>query len=161
MRNTFNYLKKALNNKVDILEKDSEVGYVQFETFKTDVAGVFKQKKYLFKKKNFWSSNYEIYREDNQQLIGEVVFSLWKSKAEIKLINGENFVMKAKNFWSTQWSLDDTNREVVDFEQTRNFWTDEGTITANVNDNEKMGLLVILSIFVNFVYRRRAEGAAV
>lgn len=161
MRNTFNYLKKALNNKIDILERDSAVGYVQFETFKTAVTGEFKQKKYQFRKKNFWSSNYEIFREDNQQLIGEVVFSLWKGKAEITLINDEKFVMKAKNFWNTQWSLDDTNRDIVDFEQTRHFWTDEGTITANVNDNEKMGLLVLLSVFVNFIYRRRSEGAAV
>lgn len=160
MRNTFNYLKKALTNKIDILERESEVGYVQFDTFKTDVAGVFKQKKYLFKKKSFWSANYDIYREDNQQLIGEVIFSVWKGKANISLINGEKFVMKAKNFWSTQWSLDDTNREVVDFEQTRYFWSDEGTITANVNDNEKMGLLVLLSVFVNFVYRRRAAAAS-
>ncbi|GAB3516436.1 hypothetical protein [Emticicia fontis] len=160
MRNTFNYLKKALNNKIDILERDSEVGYVQFESFRTDVAGVFRQKKYLFKKKSFWSSNYNIFREDNQQLIGEVIFSVWRNKAEIRLINGEKFVMKAKNFWSTQWSLDDTNREVVDFEQTRHFWTDEGTITANVNDIEKMGLLVLLSVFVNFIYRRRAAAAS-
>ena len=160
MRNSFNYLKKALNNKINILERESEVGYVQFDTFRTDVAGVFKQKKYAFKKKNFWSSNYDIYREDNNQLIGEVIFSVWKSKAEISLINGEKFVMKATNFWSTKWSLDDTNRDVVDFEQTHHFWTDEGKITAHVNDNEKMGLLVLLSVFVNFVYRRRAAAAS-
>ncbi|MBA4852254.1 hypothetical protein [Emticicia sp. BO119] len=160
MRSTFNYFKKALNNRINILERDAEVGYVQFDTFKTGVEGEFKQKKYAFKKKNFWSSNYDIYREDNQQLIGEVIFSVWKSKAEITLINGEKFTMKAKNFWSTKWGLDDTNREVVDFEQTRHFWTDEGTVTANVNDNEKMGLLVLLSVFVNFVYRRRASEAA-
>ncbi|RFS16666.1 hypothetical protein [Emticicia sp. C21] len=160
MRNTFNYLKKALDNKVDILDRDAEVGYVQFETFKTDVAGVFKHKKYVFKKKNFWSANYDIYREDNQQLIGEVIFSVWKGKADITLINGEKFTMKAKNFWNTQWSLDDTNREVVDFEQTKNFWTDEGTVTVTSNDSEKMGLLVLLSVFVNFVYRRRAAEAA-
>jgi hypothetical protein len=160
MRSTFNYLKKALTNKIDILERESEVGYVKFDTFKTDVAGVFKQKKYLFKKKNLWSPNYDIYREDNQQLIGEVIFSVWKGKASISLINGEKFVMKAKNFWSTQWSIDDTNREVVDFEQTKYFWSDEGTITANVNDNEKMGLLVLLSVFVNFIYRRRAAAAS-
>ncbi|RYU96652.1 hypothetical protein [Emticicia agri] len=160
MRNTFNYLKKALNNKIDILERESAVGYVQFETLKTDVAGVFKQKKYLFKKKSFWSSNYDIYREDNQQLIGEVIFSVWKGKADITLINGEKFTMKAKNFWNTQWSLDDTNREVINFEQTKTFWTDEGTVTVTSNDNEKMGLLVLLSIFVNFVYRRRSAEAA-
>jgi hypothetical protein len=159
MRNTFNYLKKALNNKIDILDQESAVGYVQFDTFKADVAGEFRQKKYIFKKKSFWSANYDIFKEDNLQLIGEVVFSGWKSKAEISLINGEKFVMKAKNFWGTQWSLDDTDRDLVDFEQTKYFWTDEGTITANVNDNEKMGLLVLLSVFVNFVYRRRSEGA--
>ncbi|UTA68814.1 hypothetical protein [Emticicia sp. 21SJ11W-3] len=160
MRNTFNYIKKALDNKIGILERETEVGFVQFGNFKTDVAGVFKDKKYLFKKKSFWSSNYVIYRDDNQQLIGEVIFSNWKRKAEISLANGEKFVMQSKNFWSTQWSLDDTNREVVDFVQTRNFWTNEGTITADVKDNEKMGLLVLLSTFVNFVYKRRAAEAA-
>ncbi|WP_259014016.1 hypothetical protein [Emticicia fluvialis] len=160
MRNTFNYIKKALDNKIGILERETEVGFVQFGNFKTDVAGVFKDKKYLFKKKSFWNSDYEIYRDDNQQLIGEVVFSNWKQKAEITLINGEKFVMQSKNFWSTKWSLDDTNRDVVDFEQTKYFWTDEGTITANVHDNEKMGLLVLLSTFVNFVYRRRSAAAA-
>lgn len=159
MINTFNYLKKALYDKIEISDRDSEVGYVQFGNFKSDVAGVFRQKKYIFKKKSFWNSNYDIYRDDNQQLIGEVVFSSWKQKAEISLINGEKFVMKAKNFWSTKWSLDDTNRDVLDFEQTRYFWTDEGTITANVNDNEKMGLLVLLSVFVNYVYQRRAASA--
>lgn len=160
MRNTFNYLKKALDNKINILERESEVGYVQFGNFKTDVAGVFREKKYVFKKKNFWSANYDIFREDNNQLIGEVKFSAWKSKAEISLINGEKFVMKAKNFWSTQWALDDTNREIVDFEQTHYFWKDEGKITTHVNDTEKMGLLVLLSVFVNFVYRRRAAAAS-
>lgn len=160
MKNTFNYLKKALNNKIDILERDSEVGYLQFDTFKTGVAGEFKHKKYAFKKKNFWSSNYDIYREDNQQLIGEVIFSVWKMKADVSLINGEKFVIKSKNFWNTQWTVEDSDREVADFEQTKYFWKNEGTITANVNDNEKMGLLVLLGIFVNFIYQRRAGEAA-
>lgn len=160
MRNTFNFLKKALNSKINILDRDSEVGFVQFGNFKSDAAGVFGTKKYQFKKKNFWSGNYDVYREDNQQLIGEVIFSTWKMRAEISLINGEKFVIKSKNFWNTQWTMDDTNRDVVDFEQTRNFWTNEGTVTANVNDNEKMGLLVLLGIFVNFVYQRRTGEAS-
>jgi len=160
MRNTFNYLKKALSNKINVLERDSEVGYVEFDSFKTDVAGEFKQKKYLFKKKSFWKSDYQIYREDNKQLIGEITFSNWKRKAEINLINGEKFTMETKNFWGTQWRIDDINREVLEFEKTKQFWSNEGIITANINDNEKMGLLVLLGIFVNFVYERRAAAAA-
>lgn len=160
MRNTFNFLKKALDNTINISDRDSAVGYVQFGSFKTDVAGEFKQKKYLFKKKNFFSPSYDIYREDNKQLIGEVIFSNWKRKAEITLANGEKFVLKNKNFWGSQWSIDDKNREVVEFDQTKQFWTDEGTINTNVDDNEKMGLLVLLGIFVTYVFRRRAAAAS-
>lgn len=160
MRNTFNFFKKALDNTVNVLDRDSPVGYVQFNSFKTDVLGAFRQKKYLFKKKSFWSGNYDIYRADNQQLLGKVTFSNWKRKADITLVNGEKFLLKNKNFWGTQWSIDDTNREVIDFEQTKQFWADEGSITARVDDNEKMGLLVLLGIFVTYVFRRRAAAAS-
>lgn len=160
MRNTFNFIKKALDNTISILDRDAPVGHVQFGTFKNDVAGVFKQKKYLFKKKNFWSPSYNIFRDDTQQLIGEVVFSNWKRKAEITLASGETFTLKNKNFWGTQWSIEDTNREVVDFDQTRQFWTDKGTITTSVDDNEKMGLLVLSGLFVTYVFRRRAAAAS-
>ena len=160
MRNTFNYLKKALDNKIEITEKEAAVGFLQFSNFKTDVAGVFKQKGYLFKKKSFWNYNYEIYRDDNQQLIGEVVFSNWKKKAEITLVNGEKFTTQTTNFWGTQWRVDDANREVLDFTQTRQFWNTEGTINTNLADSEKMGLLVLLGIFVNFIYVRRSAAPA-
>ncbi|WP_337042874.1 hypothetical protein [Emticicia sp. 17c] len=160
MRNTFNYFKRIFTNKIEILEKEAEVGHVQFNNFKTEVTGEFKHKIYSFKKKGFWSSGYDIYRKDNEQLIGEVVISNWKKKAEITLINGEKFVMEPKNFWGTQWRIDDTNREVMNFQQTKKFFANEGSINAEVNDNEKMGLLVLLGIFVNFLYQRRSAAAA-
>lgn len=160
MRNTFNYLNKVLDNKIEITEREAAVGFLQFSHFKTDVSGVFKQKGYLFKKKGFWNSDYDIYRNDNQQLIGEVVFSFWKKKAEITLVNGEKFTMQTTNFWGTQWRVDDTNREVLDFAQTRYFWSEEGTINTNVNDNEKMGLLVLLGVFVNTIYNKRSAAGA-
>ena len=160
MAATMNFSKKAFSNKIEILGRDGALGYVNFSVFKTNAEGEFQNKKYLFKRKTFWSIDYNIYKADNEQLIGEVIFSAWTRKAEIILASGERFILKNKNIWGTQWRMDDANRQVAEFAQTKQFFNQEGTITTTVNDSEKMGLLVLLGLFVNQMFRRRAsEGA--
>jgi hypothetical protein len=161
MATIIKYSKKALSNVVDIISGADSIGYIEFSAFKSSFETAINGKQYLFKKKSFWSADLQVYKVDNEQFMAEINFALWSQKIEISLANGEKFLLKKKSIWNgNNWTLENASSELINFEQTKYFWNDEGQITITSNDSEKTNLLALISLAAIYITRRRAAAAA-
>jgi hypothetical protein len=156
---TISYSKKAFSNVFDIFNGSSAIGYLKFSNWNSEIKSYFNGKDYLFAKKGFWKFGFNVYEVDTQNLVADIEFSSWKQKAEINF-EGQKYLLKNSNFWGTKWDLLDENKKLIEFQLTKQFWNEEGTIAYYTNDSEKMNLLAMTGLATINIFRRRAAAAA-
>ena len=139
--------------KIDLFREGNVIGGIESRGFwRNTTAGYLHDKKFTFVNKGVFSSRTEIFDQSNN-LIGDIEYSSWSSKAEVDL-NGSKFYWKSSNFWATKWILEDQyNKEIhlVKSEFSVNYSTYE--------DNEFLFLLATFLLF-NYHQKMSASGAA-
>ncbi len=140
------------NNHIELLRDNHVIGKVEKSGFwGIHAKGYLLDKNYTFLNKGNFSSRTEI-RDDNNNLIGEVIYSIWSSKAKIDL-NGKKYYWGPKNFWGTKWKLTD--------ELGREIFIEKNEFTVNFASTENLEFIYFLSAFLLYnSYKRMAAATA-
>jgi hypothetical protein len=166
MNKELNWTKKAFNRTIEFNNANGEsVGSIKFRLFDNHVEGELYGKKILFDIHGFINKEVEISDEQNNNL-GKILLG-FRSKAAVKLANGEEYIWHRANFFMTQWELihdlpnTDNDPVIIEYDRERHFLNEAGNISL-VDVQENAELLTLIGFFVGFYYlRRRRRVAAV
>ena len=140
------------NNHMELLKDNHVIGKVERLGFwGLHAKGYLFDKNYTFLNKGSFSTRTEIW-DDKDNLIGEVSYSLWSSKAKIDL-NGKKYYWGPKNFWGTKWKLAD--------ELGREIFIKKNKFNVNYASTENLEFIYFLSAFLLYnSYKRMGAAAA-
>ncbi len=88
-----NWKKGLFSSKYRLFDNNIEIGEFSQSAFSSNSFGKINESKLKFRKKGIFNSETEITDLNSNQLIGNVKFNGWGSKAEIKMDN-KNYLWK-------------------------------------------------------------------
>ncbi len=138
-----NWKKGLFSSKYKLFENNIEVGYFSPSAFSSTSIGKLKESKLKFRTKGFFSSETEIIDLNSKQLIGNIKFNSWRSKAEIK-IKDKNYLWKYGNFWHSKWSISENGQQLVNYQSS----TTCGDVEALIENNS----LILCGFYVYNYY---------
>jgi hypothetical protein len=77
----YNYFSSGFNNKVEITKENLPFASIIFNSWKSTVLAQMNQRNFEFKKKSFWSSDYDLV--ENEQIIASISFKIFSDKTSI------------------------------------------------------------------------------
>ena len=154
----YNYFSSGFNNKVEISKENRPFGTITFNSWKSTVIAQMNQRNFEFKKKSFWSSNYDLF--ENERIIATITFKSFSDKTIIFLEEKGEFQLKRVDFWGKKWEIINERGEKITLEKRSNFWNQKGSIYSESNNSDSTDLLALIATFILFVKSRRAAAAA-
>ncbi|TCC91911.1 hypothetical protein EZ428_09185 [Pedobacter frigiditerrae] len=106
-----------------------------FDTWRSEAKAISQSKNYRFKDDGLYGTTTQIF-DGNNELIGFISYSDWKSKATITLNSGEKYAFEFTNTWHSQWRITNFNDKQINYDSS----TSSGTVVSN-NDDELMLLI--------------------
>lgn len=106
-----------------------------FDTWRSEAKAISQSKNYRFKDDGLYGTTTQIF-DGNNELIGFITYSDWKSKATITLNSGEKYAFEFTNNWHSQWRITNFNDKQINYDSS----TSSGTAVSN-NDDELMLLV--------------------
>ncbi len=138
-----NWKKGLFSSKYKLFDNNNvEIGDFSQSAFSGTSIGKINESKLKFRKKSFFSSETEITDLNSNQLIGNIKFNGWRSKADIK-INDKNYLWKYDNFWHSKWSIYENGQQLVNYKSSTTY----GNIESLIEND-----LLILSGFYVYNY---------
>lgn len=104
--------------------------------------------KFFFDVKGIFSDSVDIYNGQNQ-LIGTIDLSMWRSNATIDLRNGEKFHFQKTDFFSSEWQVYDDQHVLIHFK--KDWFVNEGKIDI-YQEND---LCLAIGIFLISLYKQK------
>ena len=147
MKPSLTWTKGVFNNLHKIYSDGNLIGEIKEKALSQSAKGSIRGREYLFRTHGYFNQKTEIIDRTDNQVVGEIQFNSWKSKATIAL-NGKIINWKYDNLWNTQWSLSDSDGTVMKFNSS----ITKGQIDAGQDDE----LLVLTGLFVKNYYMQTA-----
>ena len=136
--------KKGFFSNNCILYKNGElIGNLREKSFSNTAVAELNGKGFLFRTKGFFKQHTDIIDSSTNQVLGEISYNNWKSKATI---SGRNKTVNwsYNNFWNTKWSLSDQNGIEIKYAGS----STKGSIQSNTDD----ALLILSGLYVTNYY---------
>lgn len=147
MAKLINWKQNWLNSKLELFVDGLQMGAIIFSRWKNQAESTFAHQDYLFKCEGFWLKKTNIFDQKTNELVAEITYGNWKSKAIIRLASGEEYEWTPTNFWKSQFTVSnhiDTNIVYQRCSKT-------GSITSNVDT----ALLIVAGLYIKQVYNKR------
>jgi len=140
-----NWKSEIFSSTIIVSKKNKKIAFFTSELFSETTSLKIDEIKYNFFKKGIFSEKTLIFNTSTKEIIGEIVYESFKTKARIKL-NDKNYIWKNENFWNSKWSLTDENGILTKYDS--NF--SGGQIESITNDY----LLILTGLFTTNYYLR-------
>ncbi|MGV3559941.1 hypothetical protein [Larkinella arboricola] len=161
MEKQLHWVKEAFSRQVVIMDGDRIVGGMHRDLLVRDVDAYLNHVHIFFDVTGFLVHSVNIHDKNaGDKIIGRIDFGVFNG-ANVLLETGEKYTWRRENFMMHEWSLvaDDpdtrSERELVHYDRTRKFLTDEGTIEL-VTEMPNAEMLILTGLFVrNYFLRKR------
>lgn len=154
----YNYFSSGFNNKVEITKENLPFASIIFNSWKSTVLAQMNQRNFEFKKKSFWSSDYDLF--ENEQIIASIIFKTFSDKTSIFFSGKGEYQLTRVDFWGKKWEIINERGEKITLEKSSNFWNQKGNISSESNNSDSTDLIALIGTFILFVKSRRAAAAA-
>ncbi|WP_293888935.1 MULTISPECIES: hypothetical protein [unclassified Sphingobacterium] len=111
-KSIYNWKNNLFGTKSTLYCNDAVIGSLESIDWNLDAHVSIHKDKYRFINKGLFNPYTEI-RNQNNELIGDIEYNSWKSKATISLIN-KKYTWSPKNRWMTAWQIEDELGKVVE-----------------------------------------------
>lgn len=145
MKSVLNWKRGTFSTTCRIFSGKEPIGELTNNAFKQTAHGVIHNKRYLFKTKGLFKQETQILDEVSHQLLGNITYNSWKSRATIRNADRTLF-WKYDNGWQTRWSLYDDQGILMKFAGG----SSKGTIECEEEDD----LLILTGMFVTNYYQQ-------
>lgn len=145
MKSLLTWKKGTFSSTCQISSGEEIIGELANYTFKQTAEGVIRNKRYLFRTKGLFKQETQIIDGENDQIIANITYNSWKSRATIQLTD-RTLYWKYDNAWQSKWSLFDDQGILMKFAGG----SSKGTIECE-EDND---LLVLTGMFVTNYYQQ-------
>ena len=143
METKLNWKSGLFKNTYNIYSAEAQVGKLKENTWSGAAEGELNGKKYIFKTRGFFRQKTLIIDPLNNDIIGEITFHTWMTKATIR-IRDKIFNWKYDNWLNTKWSI--YNPEEILIHYSGSFL--KGKISTSINEE----LLILTGLFVTNYY---------
>jgi hypothetical protein len=106
--------KKLFSNKFEIFQSEMPVGELKNKSWTRTSIGELNSRKYMFSSKGFFKQEAEITDINNNNVIGKISFSSWRSKAIITY-NNQEYTWQSENLFGNKWSISQGDEAIVRF----------------------------------------------
>ena len=114
MNITYQWKKKVFSDSFKVFSDDAQIARLKNKAFSNTALGEVGGKHYNFKTKGFFKQRTVVIDENADSQVGEINYSHWKSKAEVKL-HGKTYTVKYNNFFNTKWSVENTEGKQIQY----------------------------------------------
>jgi len=139
MKTSLHWKNELFTGTCKIYSEDTLVGYLNERSWSIYSEGELNGEKYLFKTKGFFNRETQIYKIENDILIGKITYNTWRRKAEIEY-SGKVYSWSFINAFSTLWILQDDEGFMIRYNSS----CSKGTIESDMQNN----LLTLTGIFI-------------
>jgi len=151
-----NWKKGIFDSTYSIHAQNGQVGWLQNKTFSQESIGKLNGKRYAFRTTGTFHQKTYIYDLSDNKKIGEIDYSEWRTKAEIKF-NDYSMHWNYENLWNTRWRIKGAEGGNIEYVSS----TTAGVINSNTDNELEIltGLYVtnyfkqlsLLSLFIIFI----------
>lgn len=129
-----------------------QIGNLEIGVWSNKSKSVLNDQEYEFVTKGFFNKETIIIDPRSSQSIGIISYGRWRSKATIKMLNGDEYNFQFTNFWQSKWNLS-KNLQFINYHGSRS----KGEIVAHFPDE----VIIISGLFIaNYFWHKRAAAAA-
>ena len=143
MQTNLKWEKGLFSCTYSIYSNGQMVGKLKDNSFTQSADGELNGKMYKFKTIGFLKQKTQIRDATNNNVIGEITYDNWMTKADITILN-KKAKWKYDNLWNTKWRIFDSKGMEIKFTGT----SSRGQIDSNTDDP----LLLLSGIFVTNYY---------
>jgi hypothetical protein len=143
MQTKITWKKNFFSNLYTIYSNGQQIGKLKEKTFSQTANGELNGKEYTFTTKGFFKQHTSIIDCSTNEVIGEIIYNNWMTKATI-IVDNKKVNWKYDNLWNTKWSI--YNSEGVHIKYAGS--STSGQIDSNVDD----ALLLLSGLFVTNYY---------
>lgn len=143
MQLNLTWKKGFFSNTYTLYKNGERIGDLREKPFSQTAVAEFNGEGYLFRTKGFFKQLTEIMDSSTNQVIGEISYNNWKSKATISGRN-KTVYWSYTNFWSSKWSLKDEDGTEINYAGS----STKGQIESNTDD----ALLILSGLYVTNYY---------
>jgi hypothetical protein len=111
-KSIYNWKNNLLGTKSNLYCNGTIIGSLKSIGCNLDAQVSIHNDQYSFKNKGLLNPYTEIRNQQNE-LIGDIEYNVWTSKATISLIN-KKYTWSPKNMWMTSWQIENEQGEVVE-----------------------------------------------
>lgn len=145
MKCILNWKRGAFSTTCRIFSGEKSIGELTNSAFKQTAHGIIHNRRFLFKTKGLFKQETQIFDGGSQQLLGNITYNAWMTKATIQFTDRTLF-WKYDNGWQTRWSLYDDQGTLMKFAGG----SSKGTIECEEEDD----LLVLTGMYVTNYYQQ-------
>jgi len=137
--------REIFSKTTKILNNNSEKGELINEMFSDSATAKINNEKFRFYKPDFFSRKTLIKDSNKKQIIGNIHYDFWKSKASIKL-NKKEYYLKSESFWRGKWSLSDKSEKLIEYRAK----STSGMIKTSIEND----LLLLIGLYITNNYQK-------
>ncbi|WP_075591069.1 hypothetical protein [Labilibacter marinus] len=137
--------KGLFSDSYSFYSGNNPVGELKNRSFSQNAEGVLNGERYLFSTKGTFKQRTDIFDLQKGELIGNIVYNEWRSKATIT-IKDKTYFWKYNNAWNTAWNLYDENGLNINYYSS--------TTKGSVISDEDNPLLLLTGLYVTNYYRQ-------
>jgi hypothetical protein len=140
-----NWKREIFDKTTKLIENNSERGRLIYENFSNLTTIKIQDEKFVFYKPDFLSQMIMIKDSSKKEIIGNIRYDFWKTKAYIKL-NESEYSLKNDSFWKGKWSLSEKSKKIIEFESK----SPNGIIRTSIEND----LLLFTGLYITNNYQR-------
>lgn len=143
MQTNLSWKKGVFSDRYKIFSNDQQIGSMKNKTFSQSATGEINGKSYTFKTKGFFKQHTEIWDHANNEVVGEITYNNWMTKAFLSL-KEKKYTWKYHNIWNTKWSIHESDKALINYKGS----STGGQIESVVNNE----LLILTGLYVTNYY---------
>jgi hypothetical protein len=143
MNTILTWKKGIFANTYNIYSDGKLIGKMKNNCFSQSDDGELNGMKYTFKTKGFFKHHTQIHDNQTNNIIGEITYNNWMTKATISIQNKKTY-WKYENIWNTRWSIFNSEGIQINYSGS----STSGKIESNAEDD----LLLLSGLFVTNYY---------
>lgn len=151
METHFTWKRKLFSNIYEIFEYENLAGQLKSTGWKRMTLGDLKGEKLKFEIKGLFDKEFLIKHPDDDSVIGQIVFNMWRTKATISLRDKE-YQWGFDNLFHTKWSISNENGPLVKYDGHFK----SGEIISYIMDNS----LILTGVYIKDYLNQRAAASA-
>lgn len=143
MDQKLNWTKGVFDQSYQIKSGDNPIGHFKEHFWGDGAEAEINEKRYRFQTKGFLNQNTQIIDGDEDEVIGNITYNTWRTKAHIHYPEG-TATWENANMWGTKYKVVDEDGNEILFNPSFT----NGTIDANTQND----LLLLTGLFVANYY---------